>query len=127
MSYRAQFPFLTPPGYRDEPYEYFFDPTNLPALATQLAVGEILIVNLPIDVGPDFYWRGTQIIPDPTQTVGVQFVDSVGNFLSSSFEPAIFYECFTVNQTLGANVEASEPEIVCPGGTVVQLRIQRLA
>jgi len=128
-NYRAQFPFLTPAGYRDEPYQYFFDNTSTPSLSLNLAVGQIIDVPLQIEPGPEFRWRGVTITPPGGIVVGVQFLDPVGNQLSNDFQPAQFFQALNPDAvTIGGKPgEVLEPEVSCPGGSVIIMRVQRLA
>lgn len=131
MAYRAQFPMPTPAGFRDEPYEYYFDDTNTPSLDfSTLTVGQEVIINFSLDVGPDFMWRSCTIVaPTGGGVLGVQFLDGDGHFLSSAHEPIAFFAGLNVDAETNGSFpgEVLEPEVWMRSGSIIQMRIKRLA
>lgn len=139
MAYRAQFPFSTPPGFRDEWAEYYFDETSVGALAVTLTPGQIL-ANIPLLLSnsstgtflTDFLLRGIGIgenaAADNILSLGIRFRDAVGNYLSNDFESLAFYESLNVDAaTHGSWFELYEPELPFPKGAVFLIDLINLS
>lgn len=126
---QVQFPFPDPPeGYAWEEFEYSFDSTNTPALATQLATGQSLL-NIPLALQSDapFLWRGIQVY-FPQQFLGLRFRDAFGRFLSDDFVPSSAYSSFqSLNGSLpGIGIVLVEPGLECPKGSVILLDLANI-
>jgi hypothetical protein len=125
LPYRPQFLYPpTPPGFKDEEFEYYFDANNTPGLAA-LSVGQsVNKIILQLQQDSEFIWRAIQISGN-TGPLCIKFYDPFGNELS-----AVTVECDTAyNATLQAQNPIGrlpvtfEPAIECPGGGFLEVDI----
>jgi hypothetical protein len=138
MSWRPQFVFSTPPGYRDEEFIYYFDRTNTPSLAA----GATQDIGLTLQQDQPFVWRAWEIQNGAAATFnaftgvldGVRWKDPYGNYLSFGFVPTALYTRASSGLPFLATggltpsapftqglVVPIEPEIFCPAGAVITL------
>lgn len=75
--YRPHFPYATPEGCRDEPFEYYFDVTLQPGSTPSVILG-------PLDKDAPFLLRGVRISHNGTggQYVAFQLRTADGELLS---------------------------------------------
>jgi hypothetical protein len=109
--YRPQYAYdPTPEGFEDQDFDYYYDPTNTPALSLTLTAG-IPILNIPLKTQDDaeFLWRGIQA--SGPSDVGIRIHDPYGNYFSDAFVPLTDYSGF-----------GAAPHI--PGGSPVPLEPQ---
>jgi hypothetical protein len=115
MIYRSHFPYQTPAGCQDEPFEYYFDLTVQPGDTPALLLG-------PLDKDAEFRWRGVRINcydADPTQEVAVQFRDPFGEQLSDDLINIKIYATGPFDGGGGMAVPF-DTEVVCPPGSVIE-------
>lgn len=127
MSYRPQFVFAVPAGFRDEQFHYAFSALNTPSLSGTLAAGqEVADIPLLLQSDTEFRWRGVKIASTPAgSSLKARFRDCFGNFLSDEYVPI---NCYAVGSGLGGYIGTVpvplEEELVCPPGGVVWLGLQ---
>ena len=125
MSYRPQYAMPpTPPGFRDEEFEYYFDSTNTPGLQPLVSGQKLNKVTLQLQQDAEFIWRAIEISGN-TGPLQIRFYDPFSNELS-----AVTIEC---DRAYGATLNASEPvgrlpvvfepPITCPAGGFLQVDI----
>jgi hypothetical protein len=135
LIYRPQFAYPTPPGFRDQEFQFFYDSSILPQLDPQIGDPNP-ILSLPLTVDPDapFYWRGVKINNPLLGNYGLRFRDPFGNYLACSalngnnsptptsddFVPAwLAYVIPSPSSLAGGMPCIHEPEICCPAKSVV--------
>lgn len=122
MIYRPHFPYFTPDDVVDEPYEYFFDPTNttgvtLPALQT------VFSFLFQLDKDAEFRWRGYKVgLPDTDEAIELLWKDGFGNVLS---DDTINLNLYTKGAGYATGFSAGQPvawdeELICPPGGVIE-------
>lgn len=131
MAYRPQFAYpRAPEGSRDEPYEYFFDQTNEPALMIDISPGQqIEGIPLPLDADAEFRARAIQIGNAATLSapLGIRLRDGLGNYLSKEYVPIQFFCGYTGSGDFeGGEACALEPELICPAGGSLSIDICNL-
>ena len=128
MIYRPQFPYLTPEGFQDEEFHYYFDSNDQPALSVgSLAVGQSLSgIPLVLQTDAPFLWRGL-IIDNPSAAFAVRFRAPDGTYLSDDFVPIGFYSPIPPadHPPVGNSPTVLDFEIPCEKGSVVYLDIKR--
>lgn len=110
--YRPQFAYAPPQqGIVEEEFEYYFDPTNTPALKLTLQPGQQYL-NIPLTTqnDADFLWRGIQC--SGPGNVGVRFHDPYGNYMSDGYVPLSCYSGFTETPHL----PGADPVVLEQGG-----------
>jgi len=140
MKYRAQFPYQTPAGFRDEYAEYYFDEISVPALKVNLTAGQIL-ANIPLVIAnsqtgtfsQEFHLRGMQIGllsgSDNVLPFGIRLRDAVGNYLSNDFVPVAFFEGLNNSAATHGALPGVvfEPELVFPTGGIFLIDLANLS
>ena len=122
MSFRPQFAFETPQGFKDEDFNYVYSAQNTPALVMGLLPGQtVLDVALPLELGAEYCIRSIEVI-DPSGFGGFRFRDAFGTLLS---EAGAFVRSPLAFQPSPGCI-ALEPELVCPGGSALTVDIANL-
>lgn len=125
MSYVPQYaPPPTPPGFRDEEFEYFFDSTTTPGLAALSTGQSVNKIVLQFQNDAEFVWRAVQMSGN-TGPLQIRFYDPFGNELSSVLVEA--------DRAYNGNLQGSapvgrlpvvfEPELVIPAGGFLMVDI----
>ncbi len=127
--YRPHFCYHTPENCIDQPYEYYFDPSDVPAeeIASN---GDIFGMILgPLDKDAPFHWRGWRIFyngADPA--LEILFRDPDGQALSDDTINLLLYAVgsgFSTNLARGGMQVAMDEEIICPPGAVIEVNWRR--
>lgn len=128
MSYRPQFAFFTPPGFRDEQFHYSFDSTNTPGLSQTIAAGATLRnIALQTQQDAEFICRALKIQSGTSPSaLNIQIKNSFDRLLSVGQTP--IYDLYTPS---GAAIVGSfwvpfEDEMRCPAGAFLELFITNL-
>ena len=125
MPYRPQFIAPpTPPGFRDEEFEYYFDSVNTPGLTALEAGQSVNKVVLQLQNDAEYIWRAIQISGN-TGPLCLKFYDPFGNECS-----AVTVECDTAYDAtlqaldpIGRLPVVFEPEVHCPAGGFLEVDI----
>jgi hypothetical protein len=134
MIYRPQFAFVTPRGFRDEQFHYSFDSTNVAALGSPIAAGQ-LVENIPLQMQNDaeFILRAVKVQGSGSEREGftstavpnlaIQFKNPYSDFLSATFLP--LSTCFTGagEAVVGRVFVPLESEIICPRSGFLQVNL----
>jgi len=125
MPYRPQFIYPpTPEGYQDEEFEYYFDPSNTPAL------GDVPGQKIPLQLQADaaFILRGIQISGNTTDLL-IRFWTPDGLPISQGLITCdLAYDATLEGQNpVGRLPIPLEGEIPCPAGSVLLVDIGSLA
>lgn len=122
--YRPQFVYETPEGFEDEPFEYWFDSHNVPALGVSLTSGQQLLnVPLPTQPDADFFWRAIKITASNNKFY-IRFRDGFGNYLSEFIPGSNYIPSPTPAEApIGGTPVVLEPEVPCPAGTILYVDI----
>jgi hypothetical protein len=123
MSFRPQFAFQTPAGFRDEQFHYSFDSTNVPSLGNPILAGGALR-NVPLQLQNDaeFILRSWKVqLGVAVSGLFATIRDPYGNFLSATPLPFANYLTPAGAITIGQMEVPFESEIVCPVGGFLQL------
>jgi hypothetical protein len=127
MSYRPQFYYRTPPGYRDIPYVrpvvYGQDPSaGVPSLQP---VNNYII---QLDKDADILFRSLFIQGvnqgQAAAILQVRLTDAYGNYLTDGYIPMPLYAWgagLTSPDAGSGRAKVFEPELYCPAGSVLQL------
>lgn len=121
--FRPQFAYATPPGYKDQDFQYSFDGnTNTPLLSGNINSG-VLIQNIILPLQPDevFLWRGwkVQSYSISFMPLYIQWRDPMGNYLSLCPVPVAHIALPGGIAGYGFETVPIEPEIPCPAGSNV--------
>lgn len=148
MIYRPQSAYKTPDGYRDEPFDYYFDELspqlinilNVQASSvpyvTALTVGS-QITGIPFQLDPDaeFHWKSTVVgirnqdftsgagAPSngsDASTIVLRWRDPYGNYLSNDYEPVGWYAS---DAPMVFNNSLSTNSVISPYGSVGPSRV----
>ncbi len=116
MLYRPHFPYATPEGCRDEPFEYFFQVT--------IPVGTTPAVILgPLEKDAPFFLRGVRITHngDPGQEVAIQFRMPDGTLLSDDeINTGLYTQGAGIPAGQGGMAVAYDVEIALPAGATIE-------
>lgn len=122
----------TPPGFRDEEFEYYFDSNNTPGLAALSTPGQTANkITLQLQQDAEFIWHALEIsslrylreLPANTGPLCVRFYDPFGNELTSVQVEVDRAFGATLNTAfpIGRLPVVFEPPIRCPAGGFLQI------
>lgn len=124
MSYRPQYVFSTPPGFRDEQFHYFFDSSNVPVLGLAIpAGGRLDNVVLQLQNDAEFILRAVKA---SVSNLNMRLRDPFGNDLETSEAPISNTFTGGGGAVLGRMVVPYEPEIRCPASGFLTLFLRNL-
>jgi hypothetical protein len=126
--YRPQFPFFTPPLYRDKDAVQYFDQVSTPLLnsALNLAVGGMILgIPLQLDADAPFTWRGIKV--NGPANFALKFRDPYGNYLSDDWINIPLEYGPEETSVYGSNVVDIEPAIACPHASVILVDVMRVS
>jgi hypothetical protein len=131
MSYRPQFAFATPPGFRDEQFHYSFDGTNVAALSSTnpIAASAVLDnITLQLQQDAEFILRAWKVqLGTAPSRLNLTIKDPRGYYLSASSIPLGTYLTPSGLAVVGSLVVPFESEVVCPAGGFLQLNFRNLS
>jgi hypothetical protein len=137
LIYRPEFAYSTPPGFRDQEFEHFYDTTSTPGFNPATGTQSVLNIPLNIDTDAEFRWRGIRLkFTDSDEdlsgiaNIGLRWRTPEGAYLSPSSDTSPFgfvpvYLAYITpkndNNVNGGMSCIIEPEIICPAASVVWL------
>jgi hypothetical protein len=124
-SYRPQYVTSpTPPGFKDEEFEYYFDSENTPGLIPLQAGQSVNKVVLQLQQDSEFIWRAIELSGN-TGPLCVKFYDPFGNELSAvTVEADTTYDAtLQAENPVGRLPVVFEPEIRCPAGGFLEVDV----
>jgi hypothetical protein len=125
VPYRPQYLMPpTPPGFVDEDFNYYFDQTNVPALAALSSGQSILNVILQLQSDAEFTLDALQLSGN-TGSLQLKFYDPFSNELGACVVECDRAYSGTVNASapVGRLPVPIEPPIRCPAGGFLKVDI----
>lgn len=130
MTYRPQFVFSTPPGFRDEQFHYSFDGSNVAALssANPLIANEYRPnIYLQLQNDAEFILRALHVqLATAVSNLNMELRDPYGNDLSAGGPPMANTFSGGGLPIAGRMFVPYEPEIRCPASGFLQLFLRNL-
>ena len=128
MSYRPQFVFRTPPGFRDEQFHYSFDSTNTPGLGQTIASGAFLNnIVLQMQQDAEFICRAIKVqLETAVSTLNLTLKDSYDHYMAAVNVPIGTLLNPTGAAVLGSLFIPWEPEMRCPPGSFFEVYLENL-
>lgn len=127
MIYRPHFPYETPEGCTDEPYEYYWDSTNIHVQSVTLGSPVPAILLGPLDKDAPFHWRGFRIFKPIDRTTLANLAYAVqfrvnGELISDDTINLALYGVGAgfSGQFQGGQSVPFDEEIICPPGAVIE-------
>ena len=122
MIYRSHFAYSTPEGCLDEPYEYYYDPSNVAVSSAGPGVSVPSVVLGPLDKDAPFHMRGVRIQQNvsPDQ-IGVQFRVNGENLSDDTINLGLYaVGAGFSGQFKGGMAMPWDEEAVLPPGAVIE-------
>ena len=128
MSYRPQFVFSTPRGFRDESFHYSFDSTNTPGLGVSIASGAFLNnIVLQTQADAEFICRALKVqLGTAASNLNLTIKNPQGLYLSAVNVPIADYLTPSGLAVVGSLFVPFEPEVRIPPSGFFEVYLENL-